>query len=797
MIVGPFGSGKGRLVERLEAGLASSFEMCPTAARPGNILRRRLAVFNAAGVHTPEDAARHLFESRRLAGHAEGSHKRTLVFRDVDLFDEDSLEALQITITAQRVGVVMTGSSESRLSRRFGRSLRGSRGLRLALSALSDEEVRKVLRETLGAEPTAALHEYLKGVTDCFAEDLRTVALSGCAEGWIALTEGRSALLRSPIWLDRRAAQVFCQELESVLSEATVDLLRQIALAEQMPTLNLFSDAATRDTVDWCEEAGLLRFDGGYISVARQCHRHPLILSPGHEQLAEWETAADILHQQSCLPSPDAEMALLSAKEHLERGLLDQARFLLSSVPSGDPRVCGVEASVLAVSGAPRAALAALVRGTSDADVPPDVAALETFVCSALLSLPSRGASSGASSMEEVAQQLGELDDFHPQIFLEKFPAPSEPLLRYRPSPSRRLGSRQPEAEAELLAHATQAALDAYAAVLAGDARRTNTSLAVIMSASAAELPIVASAWILERVGLTRILGVPCEDVLPEEWIADEAPDRRLLHAITTQALTVLKGIFCGVDAGALRLELDDLWLQFEVGLPLGNLSRRLLEALDFVVSGRRSEEVFGPTGHIPSALGTTFRDVCVDVVALMGRLLHTSADQLIPTLTASAAQQPLAPGMQRTAMRCLLLRRTAELPPHVMHPLLMISQDSGVEPEVIQTVQSYLERPGSAGRELLTRGVPNYPAFRFCVGGGDNADGTRHLLHDFAERLSERETDVTARLINGFSAGAVAEELGISVRTVQAHIRSIYRKLGVGSRLQLLAMSAGRGEIE
>jgi DNA-binding CsgD family transcriptional regulator len=51
--------------------------------------------------------------------------------------------------------------------------------------------------------------------------------------------------------------------------------------------------------------------------------------------------------------------------------------------------------------------------------------------------------------------------------------------------------------------------------------------------------------------------------------------------------------------------------------------------------------------------------------------------------------------------------------------------------------------------------------------------------------------------LINGFSAGAVAQELGISVRTVQAHIRSIYRKLGVGSRLQLLAMSAGREEVE
>jgi hypothetical protein len=62
-ILDPFGSGKGRLVERLEVGLVSSFEMCPTAARPGNILRRSLTVFNAAGLHTSERAARHLYES--------------------------------------------------------------------------------------------------------------------------------------------------------------------------------------------------------------------------------------------------------------------------------------------------------------------------------------------------------------------------------------------------------------------------------------------------------------------------------------------------------------------------------------------------------------------------------------------------------------------------------------------------------------------------------------------------------------------------------------------------------------
>lgn len=792
MIVGPFGSGKGRLVERLETSLATSFEVCPTEAQAGTPLRRRLRALGAQSVDTPDDAVRYLLDSQGVARGAEGLPTRTLVFRDVDLFDEESLETLEMTIATQQVAVVMTCSSESRVSRRFGRLLRGHRGLRVALTALSDEEVRQTIAATLNAEPTAALYEYLRGVTNCFAQDLRSVARTGRAEGWIAHTSGRSAVLRSPMWLDRTAAVAFCRKLEGVLSESTVDLLRQIALAEALPTLNLFADPATRDTVDWCEEAGLVRIEGEFVVMARHCHRHLLILAPGQEYLAEAETAADILHEQCSSIPPGRDAAIWAAKEHLERGMLDQARFLLSTVPRSDPRACGVEAGILAVSGAPRSALRTLLAGTAGAEVPVDVAALETFLRSALLYRPSDG---GASSMDEVAQRLEELEDFVPQGYLEKFPAPTGTLAAYRPHSGHRLGYREPAADAELLARSTRAALDAYAAVLAGNFRRTASSLAVVTSISAAELPIVALAWIIERVGLTRILAFPSEEVLPEHWTAGETPDRRLLHAMTEGALGVLKGIFCGVDAGTLREDLDDLWLQFEVGLPLGNLTRRLFEALDFVVSGRRSEEIFGPTSHVPTSLDTTFRDVCVDVVVLMGRLLHAPAQELLPTLAESAAQQPLAPGMQRTALRCLLLRRTSELPAAVLHPLVTLAAEAGVEPEIVATVHAYLKSPSSSARDLLCRGVPGHPAFRFCLVGADGEAGARILDHTFTDQLSVREADVATRLINGVSAQDVAAQLDISVRTVQVHIRSIYRKLGVGSRLQLLALSHSGGE--
>ena len=54
-------------------------------------------------------------------------------------------------------------------------------------------------------------------------------------------------------------------------------------------------------------------------------------------------------------------------------------------------------------------------------------------------------------------------------------------------------------------------------------------------------------------------------------------------------------------------------------------------------------------------------------------------------------------------------------------------------------------------------------------------------------ERLSARELEVLSFLREAKPAPQVAEELGTSVHTVRNHIRSIYRKLGVHSRAELV----------
>jgi len=61
-------------------------------------------------------------------------------------------------------------------------------------------------------------------------------------------------------------------------------------------------------------------------------------------------------------------------------------------------------------------------------------------------------------------------------------------------------------------------------------------------------------------------------------------------------------------------------------------------------------------------------------------------------------------------------------------------------------------------------------------------------------ESLTERELEVLQLVATGASNRQVAQELFISVRTVQTHLSRIYTKLGVHSRIAaaLIAVQGG-----
>jgi len=62
---------------------------------------------------------------------------------------------------------------------------------------------------------------------------------------------------------------------------------------------------------------------------------------------------------------------------------------------------------------------------------------------------------------------------------------------------------------------------------------------------------------------------------------------------------------------------------------------------------------------------------------------------------------------------------------------------------------------------------------------------------------LTEREMEVLQAAAHGKTSKEIAFALGISERTVKAHLASVYQKLGVDSRAAAIAAAAGRGWLE
>lgn len=64
-------------------------------------------------------------------------------------------------------------------------------------------------------------------------------------------------------------------------------------------------------------------------------------------------------------------------------------------------------------------------------------------------------------------------------------------------------------------------------------------------------------------------------------------------------------------------------------------------------------------------------------------------------------------------------------------------------------------------------------------------------------ETLSEREADVLRMLVKGMTNKDIAQSLILSVRTVEAHLRSIYGKLGAHSRTEAALWAVRSGHFE
>ena len=87
--------------------------------------------------------------------------------------------------------------------------------------------------------------------------------------------------------------------------------------------------------------------------------------------------------------------------------------------------------------------------------------------------------------------------------------------------------------------------------------------------------------------------------------------------------------------------------------------------------------------------------------------------------------------------------------------------------------------------RQVESRGVsPDY-VNRLLSAFGDTADRVPPTVPSLAEPLSERELEILRLIVAGLTPQEIADQLVIAVGTVRTHLKNIYSKLDVHSRLQ------------
>ena len=86
---------------------------------------------------------------------------------------------------------------------------------------------------------------------------------------------------------------------------------------------------------------------------------------------------------------------------------------------------------------------------------------------------------------------------------------------------------------------------------------------------------------------------------------------------------------------------------------------------------------------------------------------------------------------------------------------------------------------------------------FKTLGSGGVNLSGTvtprREVIEQYG--IKDREAEILRLLCDGNTNAQIAGQLGISVRTVDTHVRNLLGKCGVGSRLELYKLAAGMWE--
>jgi DNA-binding NarL/FixJ family response regulator len=150
--------------------------------------------------------------------------------------------------------------------------------------------------------------------------------------------------------------------------------------------------------------------------------------------------------------------------------------------------------------------------------------------------------------------------------------------------------------------------------------------------------------------------------------------------------------------------------------------------------------------------------------------------------------------------------RLPGQSPAHLLAELQMVQPRLGVlvlaDPQDLDVAILLLDH-GATGCFLksdhvseLLRGIRAVAMGELAISGAVTRSllhrRTNHFASESIEPLTEREREILDLLRAGLSNKEIAQKLYLSVRTVEVHLRNVYAKLGVRSRLEAVTTTIG-----
>ncbi|MBC7216787.1 MAG: response regulator transcription factor [Candidatus Caldatribacterium sp.] len=152
--------------------------------------------------------------------------------------------------------------------------------------------------------------------------------------------------------------------------------------------------------------------------------------------------------------------------------------------------------------------------------------------------------------------------------------------------------------------------------------------------------------------------------------------------------------------------------------------------------------------------------------ITLIRRLLELNPKTLVVALTVDESPETVIGAV--TSGACGYLLKTSSVERMCRDLGAILEGDLVIGTEVVPLVVSHLRRSGPSQRS--------------------------NSLSPLVGRLSQRELEVLALVVQGKDNRTIARELFISEKTVKNHVNRILEKLGVASRLQLVVLAFREG---